>query len=118
MSHLQIGGLTIEYRSEVPGDKQRRERLIAELSELRELQQVMQSGAWKILSRWVMVKVSDWNYQISQLTRHLDKNREEILALRKQADGLDEMFRLFESVRTDLPDKQRELQEIDQRQKA
>ena len=78
----------------------------------------MQSGAWKILSRWVMVKVSDWNYQISQLTRHLDKNREEILALRKQADGLDEMFRLFEKVRTDLPDKQQELQEISERQKA
>ena len=118
MKHVKVGGLTIEYRSEVSGDKQRRDRLIAELSELRELQEVMQTAAWKIVSRWVLEKVSDWNYQISQLTRHLDKNREQILALRRQADGLDEMFRLFESVPTDLPDKQRELQEIDQRLNA
>lgn len=118
MKQFKVGHLTIEYKPEVPGDKERRDQLIAELGELGALQQVMQSPAWKNVHRWVVEKISDWNYQISQLTRHLDKNRDQILALRKQADGLDEMFRLFESVRTEMPDKQQELQEIEKRQQA
>lgn len=115
MRHLRVGGLTIEYRSEVAEDAARREQLARELSDLTELHQILQTGAWKVVSRWIVEKISDWNFEIAQKTRNLDKNREEILALRKRADGLDEIFRMFESVRTDLPDKQRELQEIDQR---
>lgn len=115
MKQFKIGNLTIEHRSEVAEDAARREQLMRELSNLTELHQILQSGAWKVVSRWIVEKISDWNFEIAQKTRNLDKNREEILALRKRADGLDEIFRMFESVRTDLPDKQRELQEIDQR---